>query len=183
MAGTFSQHGIYAATEVHQNIKRHKGLHRTGKTTAMDTAGTCSIEQVLTKAKGHILAGNGTCGGHILQIHPGRAAALLHQLQKARKIAVFQRGCLPQDSGVFRIKMNGTQDRPIGAALAQLRKGCVKGLGFDLGQYLSVLLGILFVIIRQIPRKINSILFPYLPLTSIFTFKNAKSLCGIGRTG
>ena len=57
MASTFTQHTVNTCTEVFQDLKGNKCLDSTGKTTAVDTVCTLTLQVMLThcQRKSHIL--------------------------------------------------------------------------------------------------------------------------------
>ena len=138
MAGAFPQDPIDPGPEVRQHSKRHKGLHRTGKAAAMNTVSPPAIQQMVAQSKGqgHFLAGCASRRDHILQIHPGRAAAFGNQFQKRIKVTLLQGSNLAGHSGVILIEVDRPQDRPVGTGIPQFRY-------------------ILFII-RQFPGKWNT---------------------------
>ena len=143
MTASGTQYGIHAGAEVLQNIQRHKGLDRSGKSTAMDTEGSAAAEQLFCQSKrdGQILMLLTAGWDHVLQIHPGGAAGGLDQLQKTVEVSTLERGNLFGDAAVFLIDMDSAQHRPVTGFTAQCRQFGVKGILRDFAQMVFAEMG------------------------------------------
>ena len=92
MASALAQGIFHLFPEVLHHIRRHEGLHRTGKAAAVDTVCAPALQILFTKSQrhSHSLVFGSAGGQNILQVHPGGAAAFFHQLQKCFKITLLQ---------------------------------------------------------------------------------------------
>ena len=120
MAGTLTQSAVDAGNKSIQHIMGNKGLDGTGKAAAMDTVSAAAIQIMLAQGQGnsHILMLLVAGGNDVLQIHVGRIATLLNQLQELIEVACAQRCNLLGNAGIFLIEVDGAHHSTVTASLA-----------------------------------------------------------------
>ena len=104
----------------------------------MDPAGAPPLQETggQGQAQGKLLVPCAAGGHHILQIEPGGAAGLVHQLQEAGKIFGFQSLHLQRDPAVVVKEVHGAQDGPVTGSGADLFQTGVEGVLVHLPQML-----------------------------------------------
>ena len=126
MACTLSKHALNACLKSRQNFIGHKGLDRTGKSAAVDTASALTLQEMIAhrQSKRNILMRFISGRNHILQIHIGSVTAFLYQSQKSIEIPMLQRRNLLWNTVILLIEVNCTKHCTVTAFFTKLRNRC-----------------------------------------------------------
>ena len=94
----------------------------------MDTVSALTLQIPLAQGQsdGHVLMLLVAGRNHILQIHPGRVAALLDQAQELIEIAFPQSSHLMGHSGIFLIEMDTAHYSTVAAFFSDIRNMCIE---------------------------------------------------------